>query len=151
MAIDRGRSARLIRELPGLDSHGPLSESLPRIRHQFAERLVLAAKIQLTRVLVGDQGKALKFHTTILGFIRKYDFPRDYPSQDLSSNIGIFFPRRRLSIPGFCINLILSFWSITLVEAIVNCIFNPYPMSCQPSDARMTPVLSQLGLSVKAI
>src|SRR6266571_2016109 len=109
MAIDRGRAARLVRKLPRLDTNGPLFESLPRIRHQFAERLVLGAKIQLARVLVDDQGHALKFYTTTLGFIRKYDFPGDYPSQDLSSNIGIFFPRRRLRIPGFCINLILSF------------------------------------------
>src|SRR5712691_4750550 len=109
MAIDRGRSARFVRELPGLDSHGPLSESLPRTRHQFAERLVLAAKIQLTRVLVDDQGNALKFYTRVLGVVGNNDFPSGYPSQDLSSNIGIFFPRRRLSIPGFWINLILSF------------------------------------------
>src|SRR5437879_13196937 len=137
MAIYRGRSARVVRELSGLDAHGPLSESLPRIRHQFAKRIVLEAKIKLT---------------SFFGFVKKFDFRvGNYPSLDLSSNIGIFFPRRRLSIPGFCINLILSFWSITLVEAIVNCIFNPYSMSCQPSDARMTPVLSQLGLSVKAI
>src|SRR5438128_10451413 len=125
MAIDRGWSARIIRELPGLDSHGPLSESLPRIRHQFAERLVLAAKTQLTRVLVDDQGNPPKFYNTILGFTRKYDSLGDR-SQDLSSNIGIFFPCRRLSIPGFCINLILSFYRIILVEAIGNCIFNPY-------------------------
>src|SRR5712664_890795 len=108
MAIYRGRSARLIRELPGLDSHGPLSESLPRIRHQSAERLVLVAKIQLTKVFVDDLRNALKFYTKVFGFVKKSAFPRDR-SQDLSSNIGIFFPRRRLSIPGFCINLILSF------------------------------------------
>src|SRR5713101_9364520 len=106
MAIYRSRSARLIRELPGLDAHGPMSQSLPRIRHQSAERLVLAAKIQVTRVSVDDPRNALKFYTTVLGFVKKSVFPRD-PSQDLSSNIGIFFPRRRLSIPGFCINLLL--------------------------------------------
>src|SRR6267143_4634958 len=108
MAIYRGRSARLIRELSSLDTHGPMPESLPGTRDQFAERLVLAAKIQLTRVFVADQGNRLEFYTTVLSVVKKSVFPRD-PSQDLSSNIGIFFPRRRLSIPGFCINLILSF------------------------------------------
>src|SRR3989442_1095935 len=111
MAIDRGWSARIIRELPGLDSHGPLSESLPRIRHQFAERLVLAAKTQLTRVLVDDQGNPPKFYNTILGFTRKYDSLGDR-SQDLSSNIGIF---KRIVFPGKAQDRIIELWRVALV------------------------------------
>jgi len=65
---------RLVWELSGLDSYGPLSESLPRARHQFTERLFIAAKIQLTRVLVDHQGNALKFDTTILGLYQEIRF-----------------------------------------------------------------------------
>jgi catechol 2,3-dioxygenase-like lactoylglutathione lyase family enzyme len=32
-------------------------------------------KIKLTSVLVNDQDKALKFYTTVLGFVKKQDFP----------------------------------------------------------------------------
>ena len=32
-------------------------------------------KIKLTSVLVDDQDKALKFYTTVLGFVKKLDFP----------------------------------------------------------------------------
>src|SRR5437660_1719867 len=110
MAFYKSRSARLIRELSGLDAHGSLFESLPRIRNQFTERILLAARIKLTSDLVDDRDKAFKFYTRILCFVKIRVFQQaDYPSQDLSSNIGIFFPRRRLSIPGFCINLIRSF------------------------------------------
>lgn len=32
-------------------------------------------KIKLTSVLVDDQDKALRFYTTVLGFVKKQDFP----------------------------------------------------------------------------
>ena len=32
-------------------------------------------KIKLTSVLVDDQDKALRFYTTVLGFVKKLDFP----------------------------------------------------------------------------
>ena len=32
-------------------------------------------EIKLTSVFVGDQEKALKFYTEVLGFVKKQDFP----------------------------------------------------------------------------
>ena len=91
MAIHRGRSARLVRELSGLDSHGPLLEGLLGIRDQSAKRIFLKTKIKRTSVFVANQDNAFKLYTGVLGFVKKSDCPveiihlKTYPPALVSS------------------------------------------------------------------